>query len=121
MRLIKTTDPHESIRCSELFLSDARIILTNAATFITALSPASDFCEGIVFGQFHTVSQGRHLSISRGRHLVAADHEPWSPAAVLIGGVSHFPIEVPVDCTFLGISLAMPTPWEVSELLVPEM
>ena len=28
MRLIETTSPHKSVRCSELFLGDSRIILT---------------------------------------------------------------------------------------------
>ena len=69
-----------------------------AAPFITAPAPASLIYEGIVFGKCHTVSRGRHLFNSRVRPLVVVDHEPWSPAAWFIGAVSHFPIEVPVDC-----------------------
>ena len=95
-----------SIRCAELLLGDSRTILKNTATFITVLTPATDFCEGIFFGQCHTVSRGRNLSTLRGRHLVTADHEPWSPAAWFIGGVNHFPTEVPVDCIYLGY------PWQ---------
>ncbi len=78
-----------------------------AATFITApCTPASLIYEGIVFGQFHTFLRGRHLTVSRVRQLVVIDHEPWSPAAWFIGGVSHFPTEVPVDCIYLGY------PWQ---------
>ena len=57
VRLIETTDPHKSIRCSELLLSDSRIRLVITPTFTTVLTPASFFYEGIVFGQCHTVSR----------------------------------------------------------------
>jgi hypothetical protein len=82
-----------------------------AATFITApCTPASFIYEGIVFGQYRTVSRERHLRFSRVRQLVVVDYEPWSPAAWFIGGVSHFATEVPVDCTYLGY------PWHSREL-----
>ena len=106
---IETTSPDESIRCSVLLClskptayvicdfggrvvqsSSSRIRLTQAAINTTMCTPASLFYKGIVFDQCHTVLRGRHLFNPRVRPLVVVDHEPWSPAAWFIGGVSHF-------------------------------
>ena len=115
--LIETTSPQESIRCS-VFLGLGKpttyvicdfggrvaqsrsswVRLTQTATNTTLCTPALPFYKGIVFDQYHTVLRGRHLFNSRVHPLVVVDHEPWSPAAWFIGGVGHFPTEVPVDC-----------------------